>query len=178
MNYQKIMDSEGVYSIEEHLLSMKAGFKKTGLTDSLVENLKELKKERKEVEQIFIDLLIRNTDVKKTLLDKETIDFLFHIYYKKTSITSEETLETDLFGKEWRIRVESFRIGNNFRVVLKLNGDIIKNNKFVLNLETPILINYLKTMHITPLYEEGIKIVKGYKIIYYIIKNFFKNIKK
>ena len=27
----------------------------------------------------------------------------------------------------------------------------------------------------TPLYEEGLKIVKGYKIIYYIIKNFFKN---
>lgn len=79
MYYQKVMDSSGVYSIQEHLMAMKSGFKCSRLSNSLEENILELKWNRNNDAKQLIDRLIEELDERDTINNKEKIDHLIQI---------------------------------------------------------------------------------------------------
>ncbi len=79
MYYQKVMDSSGVYSIQEHLIAMKSGFKCSRLSNSLKENILELKWNRNNDAKQLIDRLIEELDESDTITNKEKIEYLIEI---------------------------------------------------------------------------------------------------
>ena len=100
MYYQKVMDSSGVYSIQEHLMAMKSGFKCSRLSNSLKENILELKWNRNNDAKQLIDSLIDELDESDTIKNKEKIDHLIQIVnsdkvIEGTSHTFEEHLSNE-----------------------------------------------------------------------------------
>jgi hypothetical protein len=79
MYYQKVMDSSGVYSIQEHLMAMKSGFKCSRLSNSLKENILELKWNRNNDAKQLIDRLMEELDESDTITNKEKIEYLIEI---------------------------------------------------------------------------------------------------
>ena len=79
MYYQKVMDSSGVYSIQEHLIAMKSGFRCSRLSISLKENILELKWNRNNDAKQLIDRLVEELDESDTITNKEKIEHLIQI---------------------------------------------------------------------------------------------------
>lgn len=76
MNYEQIVNTSGTFSIQEHLMALKAGFKPDRLSDNLIENLCELKFNRNTDAQTLVDKLIEMTPISATIDDKKLIDEL------------------------------------------------------------------------------------------------------
>lgn len=79
MNYQKILDSTGIYPIQEHLLAMKAGYKCSRLSESLYDNILELKWNRNGEAQNLIYKMLETITDKQTILDTDKIDELIQM---------------------------------------------------------------------------------------------------
>ena len=79
MDYQKIMDTSGTYSIQEHLMAMRSGFKCSRLTDSLKENIEELKWGRNLDAKKVIDNLLTNVNPLNKIGDVDTINDLIDL---------------------------------------------------------------------------------------------------
>lgn len=79
MDFQKIMNSGGIYSIQEHLMAMRAGYKNNRLTDSLKENVSELKWGRNGAAQNLIYELLTEISDSDTIENTEKIDELLSI---------------------------------------------------------------------------------------------------
>ena len=79
MDYQKVMNTTGTYTIQEHLMAMKAGFKCSRLSNSLRENILELKWNRNSDAQRLVYRLLDEVEENETINDKEKIDELLQI---------------------------------------------------------------------------------------------------
>jgi hypothetical protein len=79
INYQEIMDKTGIYEIQEHLYAMKAGYKCSRLSNSLRDNVAELKWNRNAVAQILINELLEVIDDNDTIASTDKIDNLLHM---------------------------------------------------------------------------------------------------
>lgn len=95
MNYQRVMDTNGIYTIQEHLMAMKSGFKCSRLTKSLKENVLELKWNRNGDAQKLVYQLLEEIDDTETIDNKDKIDYLLQIVnadkvIKGTAHTFEE----------------------------------------------------------------------------------------
>lgn len=76
MDYQEIVNTTGLYSIEEHLLAFKAGFKCSRLSDSLKDNVLELKWNRNSDAQRLVYRLLKLIDDNDTINDVDKIEEL------------------------------------------------------------------------------------------------------
>jgi len=76
MDYQKVLDTTGTYTIQEHLMAMKAGFKCSRLTDSLKENILEVKWNRNSAAQRVVYKLLEYVEDHETIHDTKKIDEL------------------------------------------------------------------------------------------------------
>lgn len=100
MNYQEIMNTSGTYSIQTHLMAMKAGFHCSRLSTNLHDNLKELKFNRNSQAQDLIDKLIAessSTDVvgNEKLIDELLLTVNSDRVINGTAHTFEEYFEED-----------------------------------------------------------------------------------
>lgn len=79
MDYQKVLDTTGTYPLQEHLLAMREGFKCSRLTDSLKENVLEMKWNRPSAAQRLVYQLLEQVDDADTIHSTEKIDELLKI---------------------------------------------------------------------------------------------------
>ena len=73
------MDTTGTYTIQEHLMAMKSGFKCSRLTNSLKENVLELKWNRNADAQRLVYRLLEEIEEADTIDNKGRIDDLLQI---------------------------------------------------------------------------------------------------
>lgn len=73
MDYQKILDTTGIYTIQEHLMAIKAGFKCSRLTDSLKDNILELKWNRNSAAQKVVYKLLERVEDHETINDTDKL---------------------------------------------------------------------------------------------------------
>jgi len=79
MNYQELMDTSGTFTIQDHLMAMRAGFKSSRLSDSLKENVFELKWNRNADAQALVYKLLDEISDEDKVGDVEKIDELLQI---------------------------------------------------------------------------------------------------
>jgi hypothetical protein len=79
MDYQKVMDTTGTYTIQEHLMAMKSGFKCSRLTNSLKENVLELKWNRNADAQRLVYRLLEEIEDTDTIDNRKKIDDLLQM---------------------------------------------------------------------------------------------------
>lgn len=79
-DWQKIMDSTGVYPIDTHLFAMLNGYKCSRLSNSLKENILELKWNRPSDAQKLVYKLVKLVDDKDTISNKDKINALLDFY--------------------------------------------------------------------------------------------------
>lgn len=79
MDYQKILDTTGTYTLDEHLMALRAGYKCSRLSDDLLENLNELTYNRSAEAQRLITQLIEQCPKGAKVGDEDVIDDLLHI---------------------------------------------------------------------------------------------------
>lgn len=100
LDYQKVMDTTGTYTIQEHLMAMKSGFKCSRLSNSLKENVLELKWNRNADAQRLVYRLLEEIEESDTIDNKDKIDDLLQIVnadkvIKGTAHTFGEYLSKD-----------------------------------------------------------------------------------
>jgi hypothetical protein len=100
MDYQKIMDTTGIYSIQEHLMAMKSGFKCSRLSNSLKENVLELKWNRNADAQKLVYQLLETIEESDTIENKEKIDKLLQIINADKVIKNTPHTFHELWEKE------------------------------------------------------------------------------
>ena len=91
------MDTTGTYTIQEHLMAMKAGFKCSRLSNSLKENIFELKWNRNADAQRLVYKLLEEVSDTDTIDNTEKIDELLGIVNADKII--KDTPHT--FGEYW-----------------------------------------------------------------------------
>jgi hypothetical protein len=79
MDYQKVMNTTGTYTIQEHLMAMKAGFKCSRLSNSLRENILELKWNRNSDAQRLVYRLLDEVEETDTINNRDKIDELLQM---------------------------------------------------------------------------------------------------
>lgn len=99
MNFEKIVNTSGVYTIQEHLISFKSGFKPDRLSDNLIENLSELKFNRNADAQTLLDKLINMTPKKSKISDIDLIDELLQIVTSDKIINNTPQTFQEYFEK-------------------------------------------------------------------------------
>jgi hypothetical protein len=100
MDYQKIMDTTGIYTIQEHLMAMKSGFKCSRLTNSLKENVLELKWNRNADAQRLVYKLLEEIEDADTIDNKEKIDNLLQIVNADKVIKGTAHTFSEYFSRE------------------------------------------------------------------------------
>jgi len=73
------MDTSGTYSIQEHLMAMKAGYKTSRLSKSLKENIEELKFNRNSSAQKLVNQLLQYVTKDDTIDNKDKIEHLIDL---------------------------------------------------------------------------------------------------
>jgi len=86
MDYQNVMNTTGTYAIQEHLMAMKAGYKCSRLTNSLKENVLELKWNRNSDAQRLVYRMLEIISDDETIDNKEKIDDLLQMVNADKSI--------------------------------------------------------------------------------------------
>jgi len=79
MDFQKVMDTTGTYTIQEHLIAMKAGYKSSRLGYSLKDNVSELKWNRNSDAQKLVYSLLEEVEDHHTIKDLDKIDELIQM---------------------------------------------------------------------------------------------------
>lgn len=100
MDYQKVMDTTGTYTIQEHLMAMKSGFKCSRLSNSLKENVLELKWNRNADAQRLVYRLLEEIDENDTINNKEKIDDLLQMVNADKVIKGTAHTFEEYFSKE------------------------------------------------------------------------------
>jgi len=78
-DYKHVMTTCGIYSIQDHLMSMKAGYKYDRLSDKLKDQVHELKFNRNADAQRLVYKLLYMIDESDTIHNKEKIDELLEV---------------------------------------------------------------------------------------------------
>ena len=79
MYYQRVMNTTGIYTIQEHLMAMKSGYKSSRLTNSLRENILELKWNRNADAQRLVYRLLEEVEEAETINNKDKLDELLQV---------------------------------------------------------------------------------------------------
>jgi hypothetical protein len=99
-DYQEIMDKTGVYEIKDHLYAMKAGYKCSRLSNSLRENVAELKWNRNAEAQMLVGELLEAIDENETIASTDKIDHLLHMVLADKIINRTPNTFKELWSSE------------------------------------------------------------------------------
>ena len=79
--------------------------------------------------------------------------------------------EKDLFGKDWKITVDTFAFqAIKTKIELRIGNTLIKTRVFDINSTQANAINSFISMTENDLYKEAKTILNSYRIFYYIIR--------
>lgn len=100
MDYQKVVETTGIYSLQDHLMALKQGFQCSRLSESLKEHVLEMKWNRNADAQKLVYRLLDEVEDTDTIHDTEKIDVLLDIVNADKSINDTPHTFDEHFSQE------------------------------------------------------------------------------